>query len=143
MTCLIICFPLTLHETPQHLTPRLQQRMPDHQLQKPLQAFPSMLNHVIAEPICKHLSRQRRDRHPCALPFQNVAEVFKVTVAAADHGVAQLERRDVRNHVDLVAGVHVAAGGAVGLGILHLRAETGFSEAVGGGERIEEYERET
>jgi len=86
---------LTLHKTRQHLTPGLQERMAHHNLQKPLQALPPMLNHIIAEAICKHFPWQRRDRHARRLALQDVAEVFEVAIAPPHAAVAQLEGGDV------------------------------------------------
>ena len=111
---------LTLHKTPQHLTPRLQQRMTDHNRQKPLQPLPAMLNHVIAETVREHLAGQGGDGDTRTLPLQDLAEIFKVGVAPAHDGVAQLEGRDAGVQVDLVGGVHGAGRGAVGLGVFDL-----------------------
>lgn len=98
--------------------------MADHDLQEPLQALPPMLNHIVAEPVRKHLPRQRRNRHPRALPLQNVAEVLKIRVAAAHAAVQQLERGDVGSADDFVVRVHVARR-AVGLWILDLAQPEG------------------
>src|SRR5690606_15594107 len=81
---------LTLHETRQHLTPCLQQRVPHHNLQKPLQPLPSVLNHIVTESIREHLPWQRRDRDARRLPLEDVAEMFEIGVAPADGGVLQL-----------------------------------------------------
>ena len=78
-----------------------------------------MLNHIIAKPIRKHLSRQRRDSNAGRFTLQNVAEVLEIAVPPTDAGVAQLEGRDVGAALDLVARVHVAAD-AVGFGVLDL-----------------------
>ena len=110
---------LTLHKTRHDLTPRLQQRMPHHNLQKPLQPLPPVLNHIVAEPVRKHLARQGRDRDPCALPLEDVAEVFEVAVASADGAVLELEGGDVGSADDFVVRVH-AARSAVGLGVFDL-----------------------
>jgi hypothetical protein len=96
--------------------------MANHDLQKPLQALPAMLNHIVAKPIRKHLSRQRRDRDARALALQDVAEVFEIAVPAAHAAVSQLEGRDVGPAEDLVVGVHATAH-AVGTGIFDLRRE--------------------
>ena len=74
-----------------------------------------------------YLARQRRNRHPRALALQDLAEVFKVRVAAADDRVAQLEGGDVGARVDLVGGVHCAGRGAVGLRIFDLGWGLGFA----------------
>lgn len=109
----------TLHETSQHLTPRLQERVPDDYLQKPLQPFPPVLDHVVAEAVREHLPRQRGDCDARAFPLEDVAEVFEVRVAAADGGVFQLEGGDVGSAHDLVGGVHVA-GCTVRLRVFYL-----------------------
>ncbi len=93
--------------------------MADHNLQKPLQPLPPMLDHIIAEPIRKHLARQRRDRNTRALALEDITEVFEVRVAAADGAVFELEGGDVGAADDFVVCVH-AAGGAVGLGVFDL-----------------------
>jgi hypothetical protein len=82
-----------------------------------------------------HLPRQRRNGHPGALALQDVTEVFKVRVAAADDRVAQLEGGNVGARVDLVRGVHCAWGGAVGLWVLDLRVRLSEGWWAGGGRR--------
>lgn len=93
--------------------------MTSHNLQKPLQTLAAMLNHVIAEAVRKHLARQRRNGDARALALEDVAEVFKVGVAAAHDGVLELEGGDVGAADDLVASVHVARC-AVCLGVSDL-----------------------
>ena len=93
--------------------------MADNNLQKPLETLSSMLNHIVAEPICEHFSRQWRDGDPCALSFKYVAEVFKIGVAAPDGAVFELKGGDIGPADDLIVGVHTA-GCAVGLRVLHL-----------------------
>ena len=90
-----------------------------------------MLNHVVAEPIRKHLPRQRGDRDARALALEDVAEILKVAVAAPHRRRLELERGDVRLADDLVRRVHVAAD-AVGLGVADLGAYVRW-RAVGGG----------
>ena len=114
----------TLHETRHDLATGLQQRMADHNLEKPLQSFPPMLNHIVGEPVREDLARQRRYRDARRLPLQHVAEVLEVAVPPAHRAVLELERWDVRHHVDLVVGVHVSAG-AVCAGIADLRWSAG------------------
>jgi hypothetical protein len=94
--------------------------MPDHDLQEPLQALTSVLDDVVAEAVGKHLSRQRGDGDAGGLALEDVAEVLKVRVAAAHDGGAQLEGGDVGAGMDLVARVHGAWGGAVGLRVFDL-----------------------
>ena len=83
--------------------------MSDYDLQKPLKTFPSMLNNIVTKPVCKNLSRQRRNGHTSALPLQNIAEVLEVRVASADNAMVELEGGDIGSAHDLVVGVHVAA----------------------------------
>ena len=78
-----------------------------------------MLNHIVAEPIRKHLARQRRYRDAGALSLEDVAEVFKVRVAPADGRRLELKGGDVGAAEDFVGGVHGAAE-AVGLGVADL-----------------------
>lgn len=94
--------------------------MSHYDLQKPLQPFPSMLNHIIAEPVREHFSWERRNGDARGLALEDVAEVLEVGVSAADDGVPELESGDVGAGVDLVGGVHAAGGGAVCLGVLYL-----------------------
>lgn len=49
-------FQCTLHKRPQHLTPSLQQWVSHYNLQKPLQSFPSVLDHIVREPIREDLA---------------------------------------------------------------------------------------
>ena len=109
----------TLHKTRHNLTPRLQQRMPNHNLQEALQAFPPVLNHVVRESVGKDLARQRWNGDARRLALENVAKVFKVGVAAADGGRLQLKGGDVGAGEDFIVGVHVSAE-AVGLGVSDL-----------------------
>lgn len=83
--------------------------MSNHDLQKPLETLPPMLNNVITEPVRKDLSRQRRNRNTCTLPLENIAEVLKVRVASAHNAVVELEGGNVGSAHNLVVGVHVAA----------------------------------
>lgn len=93
--------------------------MPNHNLQKPLQPLPPMLNHIIAKPVRKHLPRQRRYGHARGFALEDVAEVFKVRVAPAHGRVLELEGGDVGAADDFVVGVH-GAGCAVGLRVFDL-----------------------
>lgn len=93
--------------------------MASDDLQEPLQPLPPMLNHIIAEPVREHLPRQWRDRHPRALPLENIAEVLEIGVSAAHDRMLELEGWDVGSAHDLVGGVHVSRG-AVCLGVSDL-----------------------
>lgn len=99
---------LTLHETRQHLAPRLQQWVSNDNLHESLQALPAMLNHVVTEAIGKDLARQRRDRDPRALTLQDVAEVLEIRVTTSDRGLAQLEGGDVGLAKNLIVRIHGA-----------------------------------
>lgn len=94
--------------------------MSHHDLQKPLQPVPTVLDDIVTKPVGEHLARQGRDGDARGLALEDVAEVFEVAVAAADDRVAEFEGRDVGSCVDLVGGIHVAWVGAVGLRVLDL-----------------------
>lgn len=83
--------PLTLHEACQYFATGLQQRMPHHNLQKPLEPLPPVLDNIITKPICKHLPWQRGYGDPRALPFKYISEIFKVGVAATYGAMLQFE----------------------------------------------------
>lgn len=119
----------TLNKRSQHLAPRLQQRMADHNLQKLLQPRPPALNHIITKPIRKHLPRQRRNRDPGTLALENVAEILKIRVPPPHRRLPQLKGGDVGAAVDLVVGVHVSAD-AVGAGVAHFDLEEVLGRAV-------------
>ena len=93
--------------------------MAGNYLQEPLQSLPAVLDDIVTEPIRKHLPGQRRNRHPCALALQDIAEIFEIGVAAAHDGVLELECGDIGATDDFVRGVHVP-GCAVGLGVSDL-----------------------
>lgn len=93
--------------------------MPDDNLQEPLQPFPPMLNHIIAESVGEHLARQRWNGHPRGFPLQDVAEVFEIGVAPADGAVLEFEGGDVGAADDFVVRVHASVG-AVRLRVLDL-----------------------
>lgn len=99
----------TLYETSQNLTPSLQKRMSDHDLQEALQALPPVLDDIVTKAIREDLARQGWDCHTRALPLEDVAEVFEVRIAPAHAAVAELEGGDVGAAYDLVVCVHVAA----------------------------------
>ena len=93
--------------------------MPHHNLQEPLQTLTSVFDDIIREPIREDFSRQWRDRHPRTLPLEDVPEMLKVRVAAADGGGFEFEGRDVGAGHDLVIGIHVPAE-AMGLRVSDL-----------------------
>jgi hypothetical protein len=111
---------LTLHKRPEDFAPRLQQWVADHDLQKALEPLAAVLDDVVGEAVREDFPRQGRDGYAGGLSLQDVAEVLEVAVAAADDRVAQFEGGDIGARVDFVGGVHVARGGAVGLGVLDL-----------------------
>lgn len=82
--------------------------MSDNNLQEALQAISARLDNIIAEAIGENLARQRGDIHAAALALQDIAEVFKVAVAAAYGAVLQLEGWDVGPADDFVVCVHLA-----------------------------------
>lgn len=84
--------------------------MPNHNLQEPLQPFPPMLNHIVAEPVREHLPGQRRDCHARGLALENVAEVLEIRVSPADGALFEFEGGNIGAADDLVVGVHVAVG---------------------------------
>lgn len=94
--------------------------MPHDNPQEPLEPLPSMLDHIIAEAVREYLAGQRWDRDTGGLALEDVAEIFKVGVSAANDGVAQAEGGDVGACMDFVGSVHRAWGGAVGLWVLDL-----------------------
>jgi len=100
---------LTLHKRREHFTPRLQQWMPNHNLQESLEPLPTMLNHVVGEAVRQDLAWQRWYSDARALALQYVAEGFEVAVAPAHGGGFELEGGDVGAHYDFVGGVHAAA----------------------------------
>lgn len=100
--------------------------MAHHDPQKPLEPLASVLDDIVAETIREDLARKRGDRDARRLALENVSEVLKVGVAAADDGVAQAEGGDVGARVDLVRGVHCARGGAVSLWVLDLERRRGW-----------------
>ena len=110
----------TLHKSRQHLAARLQQRVADDNLQKPLQPFSPVLNHIVREAVRKDLAGQRRDRDARRLALEYIAEGFELAVAAAHRRALQLKGGDVGAHNNLVGGVHAPAD-AVGHGIADLR----------------------
>lgn len=65
-----------------------------------------MLNHLITKPIRKHLSRQWRDRDARRFALEDVAEVFKVRIAATNDGLFEFEGGDVGSADDFVGCVH-------------------------------------
>lgn len=47
---------LTLHKRPENLTTSLQKRMTNDDLEKPLQTFPSVFDHIVRKPIREDFS---------------------------------------------------------------------------------------
>ena len=93
--------------------------MPDHNLQKALQALPPVLDHIVTKAIRKDFTRQRWDRYACALSLKDIAEVLEIRIAPANAAVAELEGGYVGAAYDLVVCVHVAAH-SVGARVLDL-----------------------
>lgn len=83
--------------------------MADDYLEELLQSSPAALDDVVTEPVGEDLARQGGDGNPGGLALEDVAEVFKVGIPAADGALAQLESGDVCAANDLVVGIHGAA----------------------------------
>lgn len=109
----------TLYETRQDFASRLQQRVTSNNLQEPLQTFPSVLNHIITEPIGEYLPWKRWYCDSGAFAFQDVSEVFEVGVSPAHDGMLQLEGGDVCAADDFIGSEHVT-GSSVGLRVADL-----------------------
>lgn len=99
--------------------------MPRHNLQEPLEPLAPVLNHIITEPVCEYLTRQRGNGDARTLALEDITEVLEVGVAAAHNRVLELEGGNVGAADDLVGGVHVS-GCAVGLGIADLGVLVGM-----------------
>lgn len=84
-----------------------------------------MLNHIITEPVCEHLTRQRGNSDARTLALEDITEILKVGVSAAHNRVLELEGGDVGAADDLVGSVHVS-GCAVGLGVADLVLSVGM-----------------
>lgn len=80
--------------------------MARNNLQKPLQPFPPVLNHLIAKAIREYLSGQRRDRDTRRLALENVAEVFEIGVPATNDRLFEFEGGDVGSTDNFVGSVH-------------------------------------
>lgn len=98
---------LTLHKSSQHLAPRLQQGVPDNDLEELLQPRSPILDDLVTEPVGKHFAGKWRDSHSGALAFQNIAEVFKIRIPSPHRRLAQLEGWNIGAADDFVVGVHV------------------------------------
>lgn len=99
--------------------------MPHHNLQKPLQSPPPLLDHGVVETVEVDFAGKGRYADARGLALEQVAEDFEVGVAAADLGAAELEGGDVGAEADEVGGVAGAGGGGglVGLGVCYLVEE--------------------
>ena len=86
-----------------------------------------MLNDVVAESVGKDFSGKWRNGDARGLALENVAEVFKVAISAADRGGFELEGGDVGAADDFVGRVHVAAN-PVSLGISNLDSSANHGE---------------
>ena len=81
-----------------------------------------MLNHIVVEPVGEHFARQGRNGHASGFTFEDVAEVFKVRIAAAHRRDFELECGNVGPTDDFVVCVH-ASRSAMGLRVLDLQAK--------------------
>jgi len=115
-----VCEPLTLHECSEDSRTGLQQRVTNHNLQKSLQAFPSLFNDSIVELVEVDLPWKRRYRDPRAFSLQDVPEVFEVAVSPSNRTVAQFKAWDVGGHGDQVGSVSRVRSQAMSLRVLDL-----------------------
>ena len=111
---------LTLDETAQDTTPSLQQRMTDDNLEEALQSLTPLLDDGVVKFVKVDLSRKRGDGDAGAFTFENVAEVFKIGVTAADTAVAELETGNVCRESDFVCGIARRGSEAVCLRVANL-----------------------
>ncbi|KAI6763631.1 hypothetical protein HG531_013019 [Fusarium graminearum] len=81
-------YKLTLDEGGQNLTPCLQQRVSNNDLEELLKACPAALDDIVTKAVGEDLARQGWDGYPGALTLEDVAEVLEVRVAAADAALA-------------------------------------------------------
>ena len=81
--------------------------MPHHDLQKARQTFSPVFDYIVREAICEDFTREGRDRDARALPLQNITEVFKVAISAANRAILEFESGNVGPGHDLVGRVEV------------------------------------
>lgn len=87
-----------LKEGAKHLAAGLEERVAGDDLEEPLQSFAALLDNIVSEPVCEHLTvriqfvkflaylaRERRDSDARAFALQNVAECLEVRVSPADN----------------------------------------------------------
>lgn len=118
-----------LHECRKHLAARLQQRMSNDYLQKPLEPFSPVLNNVIGKAIREDFTRKRWDGDARRLSLEDIAERFEFAVSAADRRRLELEGGDVGAHDDFVRCVHATAD-AVCHGVPNLDLQEVLGRAV-------------
>lgn len=121
-----------LHKRAENSTPRLQQRMSDDNLQKPLQTPPAILNDTIIKAIDVHLPRQRRDTDASRLALEEIAKHLKIRVSSSHFGAAQFEGGDVGGEADEVGSVAAVGrrGGLDGQRVGDFDFEKVFGHAV-------------
>jgi len=90
--------------------------------QKLLETFAAVLNHIIAEAVGEDFAGERWNRDASGFALEHITKVLEIRVAAADGGLLELEGRDIGDNVNLVVGVHMAAG-TVGSWIAHLNLQ--------------------
>jgi len=83
--------------------------MSNYNLQEALKTLSPVFYDIVAKSVCEHLAWQWGDGHPCALPLQDVTEVFEIRVTTADAAMAQFEGGDVGATYNLVVCVHTTA----------------------------------
>lgn len=82
--------------------------MTDDDTQELLETGAAALDDIVAEAVREDLAGERGDGDAGALALEDIAEVLKIGVAAADTRGAELEGGDVCAADDLVVGVHAA-----------------------------------
>ena len=81
--------------------------MSHHNLQESRQTLSSVFNDIVREAICEDLAWEGRDRDARALSLQNIAEILKVAVSAANCAVSEFESGNVGPGYDFVRRVEV------------------------------------
>lgn len=98
--------------------------MAGNNLQEPLQAFPTVFDHIIAEPVGEDFPGEWWYCDSRALALQDIPEILKVGVSSTHNGVFELKRWDVCPADNLVRGEHIT-GSSVGLRIANLYKSNG------------------
>jgi hypothetical protein len=107
-----------LYECRQNLAASLQQRVASYYLQKALQAYPPVLNHIVRETVCEDLARQGWYCYARRFSLEDVAESFEFAVSAAYDRVLKFEGGNVGGYFDFVRRVHAATDTCKGISLL-------------------------